>query len=549
MDDDKTVLRRIFRANSSTDYEKEFSTTTVDELSVDLINLTGHVAEQFKFIENFTVGRANDNHIVINHDTVSRYHFEIKYETNAWWLYNLKSMNGIYIDGHLVSVKQKLQFPAIIAIGLAGIQLHIRSSNQSVQQFGDTQDIRLNSPANVANRSLSLADIQSRLLAKEETDDMGDYTLLVRRVIQQDRVVHIKSYKKIIWLLGCLFSVAVALVTYQQLALNNARKLALDMFYDVKALEVNLAQADIKLDDQAEVVGRALEALNDEKLRVEKEELKIQQLKTLAEKQHMFQERQRLVSMKAKYRQYVEEANTFRLSFPTAKQYEKELMAKVARELGESELELPDEFISEVYKYIDYWKTSNRLQTAINNMEQNNLLPMVISTLEKQGLPLYFIYLPLQESNYNLQAVGPETRFGIAKGAWQLLAGTAQQYGVTPGPLANISEYDPQDDRFDFAKATQAGTKYLKHIYSTEAQASGLLVMASYNYGDNRVKAMISRLPDNPRDRCFWNFMQQYELPIETRDYVFYIFSAAVIGEDPQHFGFKFNPPLYKTKS
>jgi hypothetical protein len=44
-------------------------------------------------------------------------------------------------------------------------------------------------------------------------------------------------------------------------------------------------------------------------------------------------------------------------------------------------------------------------------------------------------------------------------------------------------------------------------------------------------------------------FLQNYELPTETRDYVFYIFSAAVIGEDPQHFGFKFNPPLFKAKS
>jgi membrane-bound lytic murein transglycosylase D len=63
------------------------------------------------------------------------------------------------------------------------------------------------------------------------------------------------------------------------------------------------------------------------------------------------------------------------------------------------------------------------------------------------------------------------------------------------------------------------------------------------------VRTMISRMPDNPRDRNFWKFMLQYELPKETRDYVFYIFSAAVIGEDPNHFGFKFSPPLYKLKS
>jgi hypothetical protein len=92
-------------------------------------------------------------------------------------------------------------------------------------------------------------------------------------------------------------------------------------------------------------------------------------------------------------------------------------------------------------------------------------------------------------------------------------------------------------------------TRYLKRIYSTEAQASGLLVMASYNYGDNRVKRMIKQMPDNPRDKNFWKFIQQYELPKETHDYVFYIFAAAVIGEDPQHFGFKFNPPLFKAEA
>jgi hypothetical protein len=115
---------------------------------------------------------------------------------------------------------------------------------------------------------------------------------------------------------------------------------------------------------------------------------------------------------------------------------------------------------------------------------------------------------------------------------------------IAAGSLANTREYDAQDERFDFKRSTQAGTKYLNRIYSTEAQASGMLVMASYNYGDNRVRKMISNMPDNPRDKNFWKFIQQYELPKETHDYVFYIFAAAVIGEDPQHFGFKFNPPL-----
>lgn len=563
MNDDKTRIRPTVSADTSPDDDrtvlapkKRDALDKKDELEIDLLNIQGDVLGHFKFAERFTVGRAADNGIAISHDVVSRYHMEVQKESGVWWLYNLNSTNGVFIDGRLIPDKEALHFPVLIALGVAGFYLRIQLHTLSMPAMPSppvSAATVLNSATQAAtaalHRNVSQADIEARLLAKEDSPDMGDYTLMARRVIHKDRVKRSKSYKKVIWALAGLFGLAVALVTYQQIALENTRKLAIDMFYDIKSLEVNISQADIKLEESAAVLDETLAAITSEKLRISQEQLKLQQEKIAAERLRMRQERARLANMKAKYRQYVEEANSLRLRFPTATQYENELIAKVARELGESELELPEEFVSEVHKYIQYWRGTSRLQTAISTLEKNNLLTPVIATLENYGLPLYFIYLPLQESNYDTRAIGPETRFGIAKGAWQLLASTAREYGITPGPLADVPEYDEQDGRFDFAQATQAGIKYLRKIYSTEAQASGLLVMASYNYGDNRVKSMIKQLPDNPRDRNFWTFLQNFELPTETRDYVFYIFSAAVIGEDPHHFGFKFNPPLYKLKS
>lgn len=557
MDDDKTIIKPKQAVNVSLDDDRTVLVKIAHpKLVVDLLNTQGQVLNHFSFSERFTAGRAENNNIVISHDAVSRHHIEIKPVADRWYLVNLKSTNGIYIDGRLIQDQEELHFPVVIALGVAGVYLRIQvqtpdSMNTvlpSSQSSDATLSVHSTSTAS-GHRDVSQSAIEARLLAAEDSDDMGDYTLMARRVIHKDRVKRAKSYKKAIgWLLG-LCGVAVGLVTYQHIALQSTQQLALDMFYDIKTLEVSLSQADLKLDENAELLDKTLQAINSEKLRISQEELKLQQEKIAAEKLRMRQERVRLANMKAKYRKYVEQANSLRLRFPTDKQYESELIAKVARELGESELELPDDFVEEVRKYIQYWQRTSRLQTAINNMEQNNLLPLVTSALEQQGLPLYFVYLPLQESNYDIHAIGPETRYGIAKGAWQLLAGTGQDFGVTPGPLADVREYDEQDGRFDFAQATQAATKYLKKIYSTEAQASGLLVMASYNYGDNRVKNMIKQMPDNPRDRNFWKFLQSYELPTETRDYVFFIFSAAVIGEDPQHFGFKFNPPLFTPQS
>ena len=557
MDDDKTIIKPKQVVNVPLDDDRTLlAKNAYPRLVVDLLNTQGQILKQFSFAERFTAGRAADNSIVISHDAVSRNHLEIKPEAGRWYLANLKSTNGIYIDGRLIQNREELQFPVVIALGVAGVYLRIQiqtpdSLNTVLPSFQPSDTPLSVHPTSTVSvhRDVSQSAIEARLLAAEDTDDMGDYTLMARRVIHKDRVKRAKSYKKVIgWLLG-LCGIAVGLVTYQHIALQNTQQLALDMFYDIKTLEVSLSQADLKLDENAELLDKTMQAINSEKLRISQEELKLQQEKIAAEKLRMRQERKRLANMKAKYRKYVEQANSLRLRFPTDKQYESELIAKVARELGESELELPEDFVAEVRKYIQYWQSTSRLNTAINNMEQNNLLPLVTEALEQQGLPLYFIYLPLQESNYDINAIGPETRYGIAKGAWQLLAGTGQDFGVTPGPLADVREYDELDGRFDFAQATRAATKYLKKIYSTEAQASGLLVMASYNYGDNRVKNMIKQMPDNPRERNFWRFLQSYELPTETRDYVFFIFSAAVIGEDPQHFGFKFNPPLFNAPS
>ena len=54
-------------------------------------------------------------------------------------------------------------------------------------------------------------------------------------------------------------------------------------------------------------------------------------------------------------------------------------------------------------------------------------------------------------------------------------------------------------------------------------------------------------MPNNPRDRNFWNLLKKHQIPKETYDYVFYIVSAAAIGENPQLFGFDFKNPLAKA--
>ena len=164
----------------------------------------------------------------------------------------------------------------------------------------------------------------------------------------------------------------------------------------------------------------------------------------------------------------------------------------------------------------------------------------------EHDLPPQFAYLALQESDYDVSACGPKTRYGIAKGPWQFIPSTAINYGLRTGPLVHVRQPDPRDERHHFGRSTLAAARYLRDIYDTEAQASGLLVIASYNWGERRVNKLIQKMPENPRERNFWRLLANYrdQIPQETYDYVFHIVSAAVIGENPRLFGFDFDNPL-----
>jgi soluble lytic murein transglycosylase-like protein len=227
------------------------------------------------------------------------------------------------------------------------------------------------------------------------------------------------------------------------------------------------------------------------------------------------------------------------------------LILRVTRLLGESDAAAPREYVSEVNRYIERWRKTPRWAEAVKRAQENGYPKTIADTFIAQQLPPQFFYLALQESSFIPTAVGPPTRSGIAKGMWQIIPEIGSRYGLRPGPFSQDTRVDPQDERMDWQKSTYAAARYIKDIYATEAQASGLLVMASYNWGDRHVLNRLTKMPQNPKERNFWTLLAQYpgDVPPEVYDYVFSIVSAAVIGENPRLFGFQFDNPLAFTAS
>jgi hypothetical protein len=214
--------------------------------------------------------------------------------------------------------------------------------------------------------------------------------------------------------------------------------------------------------------------------------------------------------------------------------------------LGECDVTAPADYFREVDRYIERWRSTPRFEQAVKRAQENGYAKTIAATFTARQLPPQFFYLAMHESDFNPSVSGPPTRWGIAKGMWQFIPETAKRYGLNVGPYYTDARVDMADDRLNWEKATVAAASYIKDIYATEAQASGLLVMASYNWGEHRLVDRLRSMPLNPRERNFWTLLARHrdDVPAQTYDYVFSILAAAVIGENPRLFGFQFDNPL-----
>ncbi len=146
----------------------------------------------------------------------------------------------------------------------------------------------------------------------------------------------------------------------------------------------------------------------------------------------------------------------------------------------------------------------------------NRYFPIIEPVLEANGVPDDFKYLAVIESSLNPRAKSPAR----AVGTWQLLEGTAREYGLTITPTV--------DERCDVAKSTEAACRYLKAAY--EKYGDWATVAAAYNGGMGRISSELSKQgADSSLD--LW-------LVEETSRYVYRILAIKEIFEHPYKYGF-----------
>lgn len=551
---------------------------------------TGAVDEIFT--KPFQIGRGADCEVRIRSDVVSRVHARVTYEDGAWWVTDAGSRNGIYQAGTRVT-RTAISGSVELRLATNGPVVRLRLGDDRTEQRSPppraahaasvpparathaapppprTSQMRVDvtqseatappkrprrAPPSEAARQEARRDMEHYIQhylseAQQSGGPAGERTMMIRRAFQ---AVQQKQRRRWGTVLAVLAVGAVGLggfvivqrwrhaseraamektVARQRAELDKQRASASQIFDEIRGMEVQIAQLGMLVEQQG---GADLQ----------------KQLASLEESRNRLRRR---------YDGYVEELGLRRRLKP-----EEQAIYRVALAFNESEFGMPAEFVERTLETIHgYWQTPagrGRFERALRRAGEYGYAQEIVQALARHGLPPQFFYLALQESDFDVKAIGPPTRWGRAKGMWQFIPPTATRFGLNPGPFADEGRLDILDERHDFAKSTEAAARYLRTIYATLAQASGLLVVASYNWGEHRIAGKLEELtgpqtipadaltdvPENPMDRSYWRFLGQYSdrMPEETKNYVLRIFAAAVMGEDPRLFGFDLDNPL-----
>lgn len=459
---------------------------------------------EFHFTETFVVGRGSDCGLQISDNWVSRKHAIVEFDGKDWAIRDLDSANGTYINGVRIE-KERLLGACEVQLGGQGPIISILVQDKVIPE---------EKPA--TSTFSSETQIIEHYFSKKKGEEVGDQTMMFMRAFESVHKKRSRKYLVVVVAAVLLLAVSGSFIFYQKSQIARLRSAAQNIFYAMKSMELQIA----RLED-------VMLAKGDQ-----------DQMGELASK------RVKLKEMANDYDNFVRDLGVYKKLSDQDR-----IIFRMARIFGECDIAIPESFLQEVKAYIAKWKATDRLKTALALAKSKNYVAPIEKVMAHNNLPPHYFFVALQESGFNDRAVGPNTRYGYAKGIWQFITLTAHTYGLEPGPLYETGSYDPLDDRFNFEKATVAAGKYLRSLNGSEAQASGLLVLASYNWGEGNIIPTIQKMPPNPRERNFWKLLARKDIPKETYDYVFYIFSASVICQDPRLFGFEnIDCPVFNTK-
>jgi serine/threonine protein kinase len=211
---------------------------------------------------------------------------------------------------------------------------------------------------------------------------------------------------------------------------------------------------------------------------------------------------------------------------------------RISAMMGDRPVKLNDEALGVIKADVDrYLRHLDRISTKPGEEDLRLVyarapayIPTIARAFTERKIPVVVgIYLPMIESAYRPCY---ENQFG-AKGLFQFLPVTAEQYGVTRADMCDIQKMAPAAAHYIADRMAELG----------DDSQSMTLVLLSYNRGPDAVRDSLRRLreTDANYERNFWTLFANRKKLDESfqRESAWYVpqfFAAAIIGENPDAF-------------
>jgi len=221
------------------------SRQTPRRTTVPVLHVTTPDGRVFRFTEPFHIGRDHDCDVRVNDSHVSRKHVTGSFENGAWVLRDLKSANGVFVDGRRAETAT-IDRSLSISLGVDGPGL---TFEVEVPSTGTKRKSPLPETIKQGGGETKLiASYQERYFGSGASQGRaGGRTMMIRRAFEN---VQRKQRRKYAWIVGVLAVAALGaagFAGYKHWQITKQQALALDMFYAMKALECPKCRSVVRL--------------------------------------------------------------------------------------------------------------------------------------------------------------------------------------------------------------------------------------------------------------------------------------------------------------
>src|SRR5262245_26118537 len=334
----------------------------------------------FRMVREFVIGRETDCDVRIDDGRVSRKHAAVSFEDGHWVVRDRQSGNGVFVGGRRVD--------SAVIDGILTLTLGVDGPSITLEVEAAAPPLGASPPAAVRGETMAYVN---RYFgdAVDADQPVGGRTMMIRKAFQKVQKKQKRKYTGIVALLGALALTAIGYAYYNHRQLAQQKAVAEELFYQMKALDVDIANVE-------RLIASSGNAQSQDQVK-------------------RYYERRR--QMEVNYDRFISGLKLYDHELSPQEQ----LILKITRLFGECETAAPPEYLAEVGSWIRRWQSSGRFAKSVARAQSLGYAPKIVAAFQKQNLPPQFFYLALQESDFVETISGPPTRWGYAKGMWQLI--------------------------------------------------------------------------------------------------------------------------------